>query len=100
MHTPQLLLSNHTHPDASSEERLYIQGQLERVVLRLLAENQELHYYQGLHDVVLTFLSVTGEDLAYAIMSVLVKCHLRLGVTMDSDVLTGHFATRLLLWQR
>ena len=54
-----------------------IQGQLERVILRLLAENPELHYYQGLHDVVLTFVLVTGEDLAYAIMSTLVHCHIR-----------------------
>ncbi len=47
------------------------------MILRLLAESPHLHYYQGLHDVVLTFLLVTSEDVAYAIMSALVRCHIR-----------------------
>lgn len=47
------------------------------MILRLLVENPDLHYFQGLHDVVLTFLPVTGEELAYAIMNILVKCHIR-----------------------
>ena len=47
------------------------------MILRLLAERPQLHYYQGLHDVVLSFLLVTGEEVAYAIMSVLVQCHIR-----------------------
>lgn len=67
-------------PDFTEEERKTIQGQLERVILRLLAENTSLHYYQGLHDVVLTFLLVTGEDLAYAIMNVLVRYHIRYSI--------------------
>ena len=50
---------------------------MEHVILRLLAENPELHYYQGLHDVVLTFLLVVGEEVTYAIMSMLVRCHIR-----------------------
>lgn len=58
-------------------ERQEIQDQLERVILRLLAEDPQLHYYQGLHDVVLTYLLVVGEDIAYAIMKVLVRCHIR-----------------------
>lgn len=58
-------------------DRQDTQDQLERVILRLLAENPQLHYYQGLHDVVLTFLLVVGEHIAYAIMSVLVRCHIR-----------------------
>lgn len=66
--------------DFTEEERKTIQGQLERVILRLLAENPCLHYYQGLHDVVLTFLLVTGEELAYAIMNVLVRYHIRYSI--------------------
>lgn len=58
-------------------DRQETQNQLERVILRLLAENPRLHYYQGLHDVVLTFLQVVGEDVTYAIMAVLVRCHIR-----------------------
>ncbi len=63
--------------DVCEEDRVKIQGGLERVILRLLVNNKGLHYYQGLHDVVLTFLPVMGEKLTFAIMDVLVKCHLR-----------------------
>lgn len=61
----------------SEEQRKVLQGQLETIILRLLAENPDLHYYQGLHDIVLTFLLATGQDVAYAIMSALVQCHIR-----------------------
>ena len=63
-------------PDYESTKE-EIQEQLLRVILRLLSENEELHYYQGFHDIVITFLLVCGEDMAYAIMSVLVKYHIR-----------------------
>jgi hypothetical protein len=61
----------------TESERQDVQDQLERVILRLLAENPLLHYYQGLHDVVLTFLLVAGENITYAMMDVLVRCHIR-----------------------
>ena len=64
-------------PDYSESKKKEIQEQLLRVILRLLSENKELHYYQGFHDIVITFLLVGGEDMAYAIMSVLVKYHIR-----------------------
>lgn len=54
-----------------------LKEQLTRVILRLLAENEELHYYQGLHDVALTLLLVTGEEIAFAIMSVITSYHIR-----------------------
>lgn len=61
----------------SEEKQCKVQEQLTRVILRLLAENSRLHYYQGLHDVVITFLLVAGEAGAYAIMHVLVNYHIR-----------------------
>ena len=64
-------------PDYSESRKKETQEQLLRVILRLLSENEELHYYQGFHDIVITFLLVGGEDMAYAIMSVLVKYHIR-----------------------
>lgn len=90
---------HHTHPmtfaprqcslliEFSAEDRQDTQDQLERVILRLLAENPQLHYYQGLHDVVLTFLLVVGEDISYAIMSVLVRCHIRYDGGTDRSVI-------------
>ena len=59
------------------ERNTLLQEQLKRVILRLLSEN-DLCYYQGLHDVVLTFLLVLDEeDLTFALTNVLVKHHLR-----------------------
>ena len=63
--------------DYSKERQTEVQEQLTRVILRLLAENSQLHYYQGLHDVVITLLLVTGEEISYSIMSVLVTHHIR-----------------------
>ena len=72
-----LSLSLSLPPGYSESKKKEIQEQLLRVILRLLSENEELHYYQGFHDIVITFLLVGGEDMAYAIMSVLVKYHIR-----------------------
>ena len=63
--------------DYSETKRKEVQGQLLHVILRLLSENPDLHYYQGFHDIVITFLLVGGDDFAYAIVNVLVKHHLR-----------------------
>lgn len=45
----------------------------------------ELHYYQGYHDICVTFLLVLGEDLAFAVLDVLSLQHLRdfMDVNMD-----------------
>ena len=70
----------HTHTpwtDFTAGQRDALKEQLTRIILRLLAENKELHYYQGLHDIALTLLLVTGEDLAYAIMAVITRYHIR-----------------------
>ncbi len=68
-----------SHADYSEARQKLVRDQLTRVILRLLAENSNLHYYQGLHDVVLTILLVAGEDVSYAIMRVLVNHHIRCG---------------------
>ena len=72
----------HTHTltcstDFTAGQRDALKEQLTRIILRLLAENKELHYYQGLHDIALTLLLVAGEDLAYAIMAVITRYHIR-----------------------
>lgn len=63
--------------DYSEARRKEVQEKLLTVILRLLSENPDLHYYQGFHDIVITFLLVGGEDFAYAIVNVLVKYHIR-----------------------
>ena len=63
--------------DFTEAQREALKEQLTRVILRLLAENEALHYYQGLHDVALTLLLVAGEEIAFAIMSVITTYHIR-----------------------
>ena len=65
----------------SEEERAEIQKQLVRVIVRLLAKHRGIHYYQGFHDIVVTFLLVLGEDLTFLIMSQLITCHIKSVIT-------------------
>lgn len=79
---PQVLLDirrcgKRIPPEFTEADRRGVEDKLERVILRVLQENSELHYYQGLHDVVLTFLLEVGEEMTYAIMSVILTCHIR-----------------------
>lgn len=49
--------------------------QLTRLIVKLLIQNQSLHYYQGFHEVCLTFLMVMGEERAFILLNRLVKSH-------------------------
>ncbi|XP_028401815.1 TBC1 domain family member 20-like [Dendronephthya gigantea] len=49
-------------------KRIALQRQVINVIMRLLCRNPELHYYQGFHDVAVTLVLVTGEDLAFALL--------------------------------
>lgn len=51
-----------------ASRRRSLQEQLVRVIMRVLQRNQDLHYYQGYHDVAVTLLLVVGEDLATALL--------------------------------
>lgn len=74
--------------DFTAGQRDALKEQLTRIILRLLAENEELHYYQGLHDVALTLLLVMGEDIAFAIMAVITRYHIRCDGVYNSFTLT------------
>ncbi|KAL2080261.1 hypothetical protein ACEWY4_024054 [Coilia grayii] len=67
-------------------EREVLQEQLIDIILDVLRRNPQLHYYQGYHDIVVTFLLVVGERLAIALVETLSNHHLRdfMDPTMDS----------------
>ncbi|KAL0961926.1 hypothetical protein UPYG_G00333460 [Umbra pygmaea] len=69
-----------------SDERQVLQEQLVDIILVVLQKNPALHYYQGYHDIVVTFLLVAGERLAIAMVETLSNHHLRdfMDPTMDS----------------
>ncbi|CAD5110873.1 DgyrCDS238 [Dimorphilus gyrociliatus] len=72
-------------PGMEEEVRLSYQDILIDVIMRVLVNNEGLNYYQGYHDVCVTFLLVVGEELTVTLMDKLSKSHLRefMDVNMD-----------------
>ncbi|XP_037731577.1 TBC1 domain family member 20 isoform X1 [Drosophila subpulchrella] len=62
-------------PGIPYEQRIALQDQLTVMILRVIHKYPNLRYYQGYHDVAVTFLLVVGEEIAYAIMEHLSKTH-------------------------
>ncbi|XP_002736159.2 TBC1 domain family member 20-like [Saccoglossus kowalevskii] len=82
-------------PGMRNDQREVLQEQLINVIVRVLLRNKQLHYYQGYHDICVTFLLVVGQDLAFALIEKLSTHHLRdfMDRTMDS---TKHILNYLL----
>ncbi|KAI2653195.1 TBC1 domain family member 20 [Labeo rohita] len=68
------------------DEREVLQEQLIDIILDVLRRNPQLHYYQGYHDIVVTFQLAVGQKMTIAIMEKLSSHHLRdfMDPTMDS----------------
>nr|XP_020477750.1 TBC1 domain family member 20 isoform X2 [Monopterus albus] len=73
-------------PGMPDEQREGLQEELIDIILQVLKRNPQLHYYQGYHDIVVTFLLVLGERLATALVEKLSTHHLRdfMDPTMDN----------------
>lgn len=73
-------------PGMPDEQREGLQEALIDIILRVLKRNPQLHYYQGYHDIVVTFLLVLEERLATALVEKLSTHHLRdfMDPTMDN----------------
>ena len=72
-------------PGISDEERPDLQDQLTRMIVRVLHKHPDLHYYQGYHDVAITFLLVVGEQLGFHIVEKLSANQLKdfMGPTLE-----------------
>ncbi|XP_060239068.1 TBC1 domain family member 20 isoform X2 [Meriones unguiculatus] len=87
---PKLLNVNTDEPPPVSsmpdEQREGLQEELIDIILLILDRNPQLHYYQGYHDIVVTFLLVVGEKLATSLVEKLSTHHLRdfMDPTMDN----------------
>ena len=64
-----------------AEERAVLQEQLVDIILDVLLRNPPLHYYQGFHDIAVTFLLVVGERMAIPMVETLSNHHLRYDVS-------------------
>ncbi|XP_041454437.1 TBC1 domain family member 20-like [Lytechinus variegatus] len=82
-------------PGMRDEQREVLQDQLVDVIVRVLINNDQLHYYQGYHDIVVTFLLVVGKDMCFSLIDKLSTHHLRdfMDRTMDR---TKHMLNYLL----
>ncbi|KAL7648296.1 UNVERIFIED_CONTAM: hypothetical protein RMT77_000202 [Armadillidium vulgare] len=63
-------------PDIDESYRYVLMDQLTALIVRVLDKNPELHYYQGYHDVAITFLLVMGERVGYELVERLSQTHL------------------------
>lgn len=63
-------------PGIPYEQRIALQDQLTVLIMRVITKYPHLRYYQGYHDVAITFLLVVGEDVAFHVMEVLSTNHL------------------------
>lgn len=64
-------------PGIPYEQRVALQDQLTVLILRVIIKHPHLRYYQGYHDVAITFLLVVGEVVAFRIMEKLSTENLR-----------------------
>ncbi|KAK9888720.1 hypothetical protein WA026_000946 [Henosepilachna vigintioctopunctata] len=64
-------------PGIPLNQRLALQDQLTVLILRVIMKYPNLSYYQGYHDVAITFLLVVGEVVAFRIMERLSTDHLK-----------------------
>lgn len=73
-------------PGMPDEQRAGLQEELIDIILQVLQRNPQLHYYQGYHDIVVTFLLVVGKTMATALVEKLSTHHLRdfMDPTMDN----------------
>ncbi|CAF1015674.1 unnamed protein product [Rotaria sordida] len=64
-------------PNYSDSERSELQDELILIITKILIKHEELHYYQGYHDISLTFLLVLGEDLCLPVIDSITMSHLK-----------------------
>lgn len=63
-------------PGIDDDYRLVLMDQLTVLIIRVLMKHPELNYYQGFHDVAITFLLVMGEDVGFELVESLSVTHL------------------------
>lgn len=63
-------------PGIDDDYRLVLMDQLTTLIIRVLMKHPDLHYYQGFHDVAITFLLVMGEDVGFELVEKLAVTHL------------------------
>ncbi|GBL96598.1 TBC1 domain family member 20 [Araneus ventricosus] len=63
-------------PSIKEAQRLTMLDQLVFLIMRVLCRHPDMHYYQGYHDICVTFLLVLGEETAFHVVEKLSRTHL------------------------
>lgn len=92
------ILSWWTYTGMPDEQREGLQEELIDIILQVLKRNPQLHYYQGYHDIVVTFLLVVKERLATALVEKLSTHHLRYLYIICLKTFPLYYAICLHLW--
>lgn len=87
-----------TYIGMPDEQREGLQEELIDIILRVLKRNPQLHYYQGYHDIVVTFLLVVKERLATALVEKLSTHHLRYFYIVCLISFTVYYTICLHMW--
>lgn len=77
----------------SADQKETMQENLSDLILHILCQNPDLHYYQGYHDITITILQVCGLRLAMPVAERLTRDYLRdfMMETMDRTALVLEF---------
>lgn len=75
-------------PEISEKLRTKLQNQLIDLICKILIRNDNLHYYQGYHDICLTFLLVSGATECLPLLENITLTHLTcyMETTMESTL--------------
>lgn len=64
-------------PSVSEMQRTSLQDQLIILIMRILIKNPSFFYYQGYHDICITFLLILGEEMAFHVVNKISTTHLK-----------------------
>ncbi|CAF0892378.1 unnamed protein product [Adineta steineri] len=64
-------------PNYSDSDRIELQEELIVVIIKILIKHDYLNYYQGYHDICLTFLLVLGADVCLPYIDTITKSHFK-----------------------
>lgn len=64
-------------PSVGESQRMAMQDQLILLIMRILIKNPSFYYYQGYHDICITFLLILGPELAFHVVNSLSRTHFK-----------------------
>ena len=64
-------------PSVTEIQRNSLQDQLVVLIMRILIQNPSYHYYQGFHDIAITFLMILGEEMSFHVLNRVCNTHLK-----------------------